>query len=517
MTKLFLTIDNGGTNTKTILFNENGDQLAVTSFSTPRIEKIAGEHEIDLEQLWIKIAEAIRTTIDKVQINAEEIAAVIPVGHGKGLYLLDQQHSVFYPGILSTDSRGTELATAFETKVAEIYGISLQHVMPSQAPVLLRWLKNNKPNVYQNIGAILSAKDFVRFKLTGYLAQEYGDASGNNLVNLKTKKYAPELLDFFGIEECLDKLPPLVASTDIVGSVTAHVSKQTGLALDTPVIGGLFDIDACTLATGVTSNDAFSSIAGTWNINVFPSETPSGIETKTMNSLFADGSYLIEASSPTSAGNLEMMLQMLMNEERNNATAAGNSIYTILEDFLNETSANFTKAIFFPFLYGSNANPEAEGAFLGIRSSTTKSELIRAVYEGIVFAHRDHIERLVSILKRRPKTIRLSGGATNSNAWIQIFADILSIPVEIVNAKELGGLGGAIVGAVAINAYSSIQEAIDHMVTVVRTFEPVPSESKIYDQKYKVYQEALKACDPLWESLRKMQEGLSVNEFARNI
>ncbi|GAW98506.1 FGGY-family carbohydrate kinase [Secundilactobacillus mixtipabuli] len=517
MTDYYLTVDNGGTNTKSIIFDSQGSQVACTSFSTPKIENISGYHEIDLELLWDKIADAIQETIQKAGIIASDIKAVTPVGHGKGLYVLDEHNRIFCHGILSTDNRATQIAEQFESRINEIYDISLQHIMPSQAPVLLNWMKVNEPAVYQNIGTVLSAKDFIRFKLTNCLAQEYGDASGNNFLNLSSKQYDKELFNFFGIPECLEKMPKLVKSTDIVGEITEAVAQKTGLNSGTPVTGGLFDIHACTLATGVLNTNTFSTIAGTWNINVYPSDKPSLIESNTMNSLFPTGQYLIESSSPTSAGNLEMILKLLMSEERNNAKNAGISLYEMLEKFLSETNANYAKTIFLPFLYGSNVNSTAEGAFLGIRSTTTKSELIRSVYEGIVFAHRQHIEQLISILGHRPQVIRLSGGATNSVSWVQIFADILKTPIELVDANELGGLGGAIVGAVATGYYATLSIAIQKMVSVIKRFEPSAHEASSYDQKYQVYRLAIRSCAPLWNSLNQTQKGLGQYEFTGNL
>lgn len=381
-----LTIDNGGTNTKAVIFDESGQQLAVSSFPTQRVEASPGFREIDLNDSWNAICQAIRLVLAQAHVNAAEIGAISCVGHGKGLYALGADGRVFTHGILSTDSRAINLANEFEARNAEIFAISHQHVMPSQSPVLLRWLKDNQPDTYAQIDVILAAKDYVRYRLTGQLNQEYGDASGNNLLNLDTQLYDPRLLDFFGIPEMQRALPPLVDATTIVGGVSADAAKTTGLIAGTPVIGGLFDIDAGALATGVLDDTAFSLIAGTWNINVYPAKQLAANESGLMNSLFPTRGYLVEASSPTSAGNLDIMLKMLLSGTNYAESVESGKIYTLLEEMLKATNAATTKAIFFPFLYGSNSDPSAEGGFLGITSKTSRSDLIRAVYEGITFA-----------------------------------------------------------------------------------------------------------------------------------
>ncbi len=506
MHKYFLTIDNGGTNTKVVIFDEVGKQIAVSAFPTKGLQPHSGFHEINLNKLWQDLQVAIKDVLQKAQLQGEDISGIATVGHGKGLYLLDKAQKPFTNGILSADSRAESQAHQLEENVSQIFEISHQHIMPSQAPVILKWLKEHDSNTYQNIGSVLSNKDFTGFLLTGEVKQELGDASGNNFVNLTSREYDSRLFDFFGIPEMISKMPPLIRATDIRGRITTKVAAETGLKTGTPVYGGMFDIDACAVATGVLSEERFSVIAGTWNMNIFPSKKMAGIKSGLMNSIFPTDRYLVEASSPTSAGNLAIILKMLMTAEMRDAHDAHRSIYDNLEAFLKNTDATFSKVFFFPFLYGSNADSDAEGTFIGIRSNTTKSELIRAVYEGIVFAHRYHNEALIKVLGKKPKTIRMSGGACNSSSWVQMFADILQVPIEIVSATELGGLGGAIASAVGSGYYQTIEEAVTNMSTVTRQFLPNKQQSKIYDQKYAVYKKLLESLEGSWSFLRETQE-----------
>lgn len=502
----YLSVDYGGTNTKAIIFDEKGQQLSVSSFQTLRIEEQPGHREVDLTKTWQAISSAIKEAIDRSGLKATSIAAVSCIGHGKGLYLLDREGREFTRGILSTDERAAELAQVFEARVGDIWDKTRQHVVGVQNPVLLAWLKKYQPDIYSRIGAILSAKDFVRFKLTGKINQEYGDASGNHWINFETGNYDPELLDFFGIPEMTTALPPLVDYKEIVGGVSPEAAELTGLAAGTPVIGGLFDIDACAIGSGVLDDSSLSLIAGTWNINTYPSKTPADQVSGLMTSYFPSRDYLVEASSPTSAGNLDIMLKLLMAEEIQNLKEAGkSSIYDTLESFLSTSDASFSPIIFMPFLYGSNVGQPAEACFFGLTSSSSKSQMLRAVYEGIAFAHKQHVADLLSSLGRKPETVRLSGGAANSRAWMQIFADILNLPVETVDGTELGGLGGAIACLQALEELD-LAEAIARMVRVRERFEPNVAEHAVYERKYQVYQELVDALLPVWPSLCSLQE-----------
>ncbi|MDR0899997.1 MAG: carbohydrate kinase [Lactobacillaceae bacterium] len=501
MTHYFLTIDNGGTNTKAVVFDVTGKQLSTSAFPTPRIEEHPSWREINLDVLWESIVKAINDAITKADIKPSDISAIAVVGHGKGLYPLNKHQQIFRNGILSTDARADLLGAEFESKVSQIWPISQQHVMSVQSPVLLRWLKDNRRLDYDQIGAILSAKDFVRYKLSGVVNQEIGDASGNGLLNLATKNYDDKLLEFFGIPEIKDALPELVESTQIAAKTNQETFELTGINLDTPIVGGLFDIHAGALATGVVDSSKFSVIAGTWNINSYPDKTPATQDEGLMNSLLFNGQYLIEASSATSAGNLDIMISQLMDDEKQRAKEAGKSIYEDLEDFLQHTDASFVKALFLPFLYGSNAGVGARAAFVGLDTQSSKSEMIRAVYEGIAFAHRQHIEQLLAHAENRPEVLRLSGGAVNSPSWMQIFANVTNIPVEVVDATELGGLGGMMAASVAIGDYQDLNQAVEKLVTVKSRFEPDEKQVRLYDQKYTAYQNLISALQPVWKAI----------------
>ncbi|ESV55269.1 carbohydrate kinase [Streptococcus agalactiae LMG 14747] len=501
----FLSIDYGGTKTKAILFDRLGHQVALSSFETLTIEDKPGFREVDLDETWLAIAESVKSVISKASIEAEEVKAVACIGHGKGLYLLDKLGLLYRNGILSTDNRAWQLAQSFEEKIDDIWSMTRQHIVASQSPVLLRWLKEHEPETYNKIGSVLSAKDFIRFKLTNIISQEIGDASGNHWINFETGNYDKNILAFFGILDCYEALPKLVDYQDIVGRVSQEAALLTGLAEGTPVIGGLFDIDACALGSGVLDDRMFSVISGTWNINSYPSRRVADKDSGQMTSYFPNRQFLVEASSPTSAGNLDKIIKIIMADEVLNYKQRGEkSIYDDLEVLLTQTDASYTPLLFTPFLYGSNRHQAATSLFIGMTTASSKSQMIRAVYEGIAFAHREHIQGLIASKGKKPEVIRMSGGATNSKAWIQLFADVLEIPIETVEGSEIGGLGGAIACLQAIE-HLSLAQAIQTMVTVKERFVPNSKESLIYTKKYEVYQHLLDQLDPVWESVKSLQ------------
>ena len=124
--------------------------------------------------------------------------------------------------------------------------------------------------------------------------------------------------------------------------------------------------------------------------------------------------------------------------------------------------------------------------------------MLRAVYEGIVFSHKMHIDKLLC-LRDAPEAVRIAGGVVKSRIWLQMFADILQIPVEISSGTELGTMGAAMCAGVAAGVYSSLCDASKVFSKVVSTYLPCEENRMIYEEKYKRYQKSISCLSGLWK------------------
>lgn len=488
--KYYIGIDNGGTVIKACVYDETGRQLSVDRQQVPLLIPQEGMTERNLKELFAANVAAVKNAVRASGVNREDIGAIGISGHGKGLYLLDKQGNDLYNGIVSTDSRATEIRRQFdETGIsALIYSQNCQKVLESQPVCLLRWLKLFKRDIYDQIGYVLSVKDYVRYKLTGKIAFERTDLSGSNLINLQTGKKDAEQLKLFGIEEMYSCIPDPVNACDNCGSLTEEAAKALGLTVNVCVSGGMFDIDACALSAGITNEENICVIAGTWSINEYISRKPV-TAARSMNSYYClPGYYLVEECSPTSAGNLEWFVQ----------TLAKNKDYRAINAAVENISPENSDIIFLPFLFASNEkNLDLKGTFVNITAKTTEAELCRAVYEGITFAHKSHIDKLLSA-RTRPAAVRLTGGAANSDVWAQMFADVLDLPVEVISDREHGCFGAGISAAVACGMVPDAETALQKMVAPSRTFIPDEQKHRIYCGKYAKYKKLISALNKFY-------------------
>ena len=501
MNKYFLGIDNGGSVCKAVIFDINGMEVATASENLKMMTPHPGHTERDMDELWMSNCNVIRKVIALSGINKEEIKGVACTGHGKGLYLWGKGNRPCYNGIISTDSRAWMYPQQWQLDgtADRVFEKTYQKILACQPVSILCWLKDHHPEVLKNIKWIFEVKDYIRYKLTGEAYAEMTDYSGSSLMNIKDVCYDKELLKEFGLEDVYKCLPPLKSATEICGYVTEHASQETGLKEGTPVAGGMFDIDACAIAMNITNEDNIAVIAGTWGINEYISKTPVLNKSIMMNSLYCmDGYYLIEECSATSASNYAWFIDMFMEEAKIKARKEGINVYEYCNKIASDVKPQENSIVFLPYIFGSNYNPKGKATLIGMDSHHTKADILRAVIEGIVFCHMVHIEKLLAN-KKETITIRLAGGVANSDLWAQIFADVINLPVEIIDTKELGALGCAIAAAVATGEYKDIADAAGNMVKIKRRIIPISKNVCVYAKKYQAYKRVAEACEKLWE------------------
>lgn len=509
--RYYLGLDNGGTTTKAALFTPTGEEIGVSATDTAVIAPRPGFAERDMEEMWQANCRVIREVLQKNRVQPNEVAGLGVCGHGKGLYLWGKDGKPARNGIISTDNRAYAYPARWRQEgiEAKAFEKTCQKIMACQPVALLAWLRDHEPATLENLAWVFECKDYIRFRLTGKAGAELTDISGTSLLNLHTRDYDYQLLELFGLARVWEALPPLCRSAEVCGHITPEAAAACGLIAGTPVIGGMFDIDACALAVGVTDEKNLCMIAGTWSINEYLRREPVLDGSVLMNSLFClPQYYLIEESSPTSAGNHAWFLRQLLPELRQAAEAKGQSIYDIMNGWVEELGPARFVPVFLPFLMASNVHPNAKGTFIGVTASHTRKHLCRSVYEGIVFSHRYHFEKLMrSWPGGKPESIRLAGGAARSKVWAQMFADVMGLPVETVDSNEAGALGCAIAVAAALGDYPSLEEAAARMCRVCARLEPDPAVRTLYDRKYALYRNAISALDGLWPQMQEMIEG----------
>ena len=493
-------IDNGGTVTKAALYDTSGREIAVSSVKTEMLFPHPGHTEKNVDALWSANVSVISDVMKRTGAAPAEVAALAVTGHGNGMYLVGSDGRPAHDGINSADSRAAEYVARWyaDGTYERILPRTCQAIWAAQPAALLAWFRDHEPAALERTRWIFMCKDYIRFRLTGEAFAEVTDYSGLNLMNIHELRYDAAVLDAFGISGIRDKLPPIRQPGEICGRITEKAAAETGLAPGTPVAGGLFDITACAIGTGITNPDKLCLIAGSWSINEYISPAPVQDRDLFMTSKYCiPGYWLITEASATSASNLEWVVSELMERERSEAGAKGRSVFDAVNEMVQGIAPADSEVLFLPFLYGSNSGPKASAAFLGLHGWHGKAHMLRAVYEGVVFSHKTHVERLLAH-RAAAQAARIAGGAAKSSVWVQMFADVLQLPIECTASEELGAMGAAICAGVGVGLFGSFEEAVQRMVRVSRTVEPRKENREIYSEKYGRYRGHIEALRAAW-------------------
>lgn len=473
----YLCVDCGLTATKAAVFDAAGVQLAEASGRTP-VRAHGDASEIDMEAQWQLAAGLVAEALARARAlpGDRAIVGVGVSGHGGGLYPVDARGRPVRPALTSMDGRAGAVVEAWAREGRSRYAVTRHHPWAGQSLPQLRWLREQAPGEYERVRWALGAKDWIVFRLTGEASADRTDASNDGLVDLATGAYDAEGLALLGVPEALGKLPPVHESAAIVGRVGEAAAAATGLAPGTPVVAGMCDVVSCAVGSGALDDRSWSLIAGTWNVNSAFDARLLPVPPSVKTSLGPDAGRLAYVeSSATSAGNLEWFLaalEALVGE----APGGRAALYERIGAGVEGVAPGADGVVFLPFIHRAHLAPGVDAAFAGLRAEHGAHHLLRALFEGVAYAHRAHLELLAQGGLERTRAV-LSGGAAASPAWCRIFADVLDRPVETSDAAQAGARGIALAIAVGVGRHASYAEAAAAMVRPGRRYAPDPARA----------------------------------------
>ena len=501
MAKLFIGVDAGGTMVKVAAFDAEGHELGCEHRPNPMTFPHPGWTERDPDAMWRNAAAAIRDLLERMAIDPADVAAVTASGYGAGIFLLDRAGRPVRPALGSTDSRAADMIARWRRSglAAELPFAVSQGVWTGQTSVLLAWFHENEPEVAERTAHVLSCKDFLTYRLSGTISTDPTDAGCAGVLDLERGCYAADALREAGLRRWLDKLSPIGAAGELVGKITPEAAALTGLRAGTPVARGVYDVVGCSLASGFTGTDQLGVVAGTFSINSTLHPIPCLDPMPTLQSPYpgAPGHYIATIATPTSASNLEWLCRTMLAAEAERALRAGRSIYDICSELVAEGMERESDAMFLPYLFGGPDG--APGALFGLTAGSSLGDVLRAVFEGIVFAHRTDIDYLLGGgSSAQPKQVLLAGGPSKSHVWSQMFCDVIGLPLTVAEGSEFGAKGAAICGAVATGAAPDIPTAIAQMTRIARSYTPRTERLSRIDRQYDRYRRMSRQLSDAW-------------------
>jgi sugar (pentulose or hexulose) kinase len=503
MVKYILGIDVGTSVIKSIVFDLEGNERAVSSKENILLHPAPTWVEQDMTAVWRAVAATVREVIAGSGCLPEEIAAIGVTGQGDGTWLVDDSGQPVRNAILWMDGRTGEMVRdAHNHGLSEaVFAITGTALNTSNQALQLRWLAANEPTVLAKAHAALRAKDWIFFNLTGQVSTDESDAS-HTYFSAGTRGYDDHVLDLLNVTRLRRLLPDARPASANSSSLLPEMADALGLADGTPVVAGPFDVAAADLGAGVLQAGEACTILGTAGIHQLILEEPVARPVNIGYTMCHAPPHKLVRLLPTMTGtlNLQWFVREFYASELAAANTHGDDFWADLEAEAATVPLGCFGVMYHPFIDPAGerspfVRPDARAQFTGVSVNHTRAVLLRAIYEGVVLSAMDCYEHLGVAVR----VLTLAGGGARSPFWAQMFADALGCEVIVAEGSEYGARGAAMNAGVAGGLYSSYDEAVTRCVRPARSYQPHTVRTAEYQTLLHLYRTSYEALFPLWE------------------
>ncbi len=507
MGKYLMAIDAGTGSVRAVLFNLQGDQISEGQREWFHKEdpRFPGSMDFDWEYNWSLACDCIKEAIKKANISNKEIIAVSTTCMREGIVLYDENLKEIW-ACANVDARSTDevisLSKNDPSLELKLYHITGQSFALDALPRLL-WVKNKMPQIYEKIRYIGMFNDWLIYKLTGILSVEPSNGSTSGLMNLKTRQFDPSILPLCGLRD--DILPSTTECGNKVGLVNKAGALDSGLLEGTEVIAGGGDAQLGTMGVGAVSNGEAAIFGGSfWQYEYNTDKPLTDIKGRVrVNCHSVPGMWQFEALAfkpglamrwyrdafctheKEEAKKLNSDPYDLMNKEAAKIPAGSYGMMCAFSDVMNFTCWKHASPTFANFDF----DPEKFNRYT----------FYRAILENTAMVTLGHINLVKESTGNIPNSVVFGGGASKSELWCQILADVLGMEVKVPVVKEATALGGAMLAGYGIGEFKDIKETAVKLVKIEKTFRADPRNHdtylNIYDKWREFYKTQLNLAD----------------------
>ncbi len=465
----YIGIDLGTSSVKGLLMSSSLEVISTSSQDYPNHVDSRGWSDQNPEDWYEKSIEVLK---DLFKQSNEPIASISFSGQMHGMVTLDKDDNVIRPAILWNDQRtvseceylNNEIGTEF--LIANTGNIALTGYT---APKVL-WMKNNEPDLFSKVDKVMLPKDYLAYMLSGVFATDVSDASGTLYLDVAERKWSKPMLDVLGLVE--DNVPALYNSYDKVGTLTEEVKSILGIGYDVDIVIGGGDQAVGSVGTGTVKSGDVNISLGTSGV-VFAATDEYVLDKKGTLHTFCDatGKFHKMGVALNSGGSMNWWTSNVLH----------NREFSQMETAMNELDPA-EKLYYLPYLIGERSpinDSEIRGSFIGLSLHHSDVHMTRAVIEGVAFSIRQMYDGMM--LSGDPQ-FKITGGGANNKLWVQIIADVIGKPINLINSSEGPAFGAAIL-AYANHTNSDVSIVASNAVKVVDTIYP-SSNSQLYMDKY---------------------------------
>ena len=483
--KYVIGVDGGTESIRAGVFDLSGNPLAFASVTYPTNFPIPGWAEQNPEDWWNALGGAVRRAVIDANVGKQEILGICLDTTCCSVVALDGAGNPLRPALIWMDMRSapqTEqvLATADPALHVNSKGsgpVSAEWMIPKSL-----WIQQEEPEIFEKAETVCEFQDYLNFHLTGKRVASINNVSVRWHYGPGWGGWARSMVESLGMSELLKKWPAIVLRLgEEIGGLTSNAAAHLDLPEGVPVLQGGADAFIGMIGLGVVNPGSLAFITGSSHLHLGLS--PQAFHGQGIWGTYADavipGLHVVEGGQ-TSTGSVVSWIRRTLGspsyEELNHEATQlepGSEGVVIQEHFQGNRTPH--------------TDPLSRGVISGLTLKHGRGHLFRAALEGIAFG----TELILETMRNNgfaAETVVLAGGATRSDLWLQIHADVSNLPLTLTKVPDAPALGSAILAAVGSGAFSDIGTATQKMVQVDRVIEPNQETHARYQPFYQSYQ-----------------------------
>jgi len=495
-----LAVDLGTGGPKVAVLSATG-RVAAHAFEAVGVDlSHDGGAEQSPQAWWDAIVASARHALADSGVAPERVVGIGCTSQWMGTVPVDERGEAIGPAIIWMDSRGAKAVRETVRGALNVQGYS--------APKLAKWvrrtggipslsgkdpvghihfLREQRPDVYAAAAMFLEPVDYLNLRLTGLARASHDSITGHWVTDnrdIAAISYDESLIELAGLER--SKLPDLVPTGSVVGGLAAAAAAELGLLAGTPVVTGTGDLHSAAVGSGAVADYAGHLYIGTssWISCHVPFKKTDALTNIASIPSGIPGRYLVADEHETGGACLTWLRDNLLFP--GDALAATDHVpdgfFGTLNDMASTVPAGAHGVLFTPWLNGERSPVDdhtIRGGFHNISLSSTRSDMVRAVFEGVALNSAWLLGAVEKFCKRPFGSLAFVGGGANSDLWSQIHADATGRTIRQVADPVLANVRGA--GLLTLLALGHITVAdIPGTVQVKATYDPDPAAAAVY-------------------------------------
>jgi autoinducer 2 (AI-2) kinase len=476
-----MAIDAGTGSVRAVIFDIDGNQISVAQQEWMHIEEngIPNSMTFDTSKNWDITKKCIRESIEKANINADDILALSASSMREGIVLYDRDGQELW-AVANVDARASDevkfLKENFDGVEEEFYALSGQTFALGALPRIL-WLKNNRPEIYGNVASISMIGDWILAKLSGFIATDPSNGGTTGIFSLKERSWVADMATKVGLKD--DIFPPVLEVGTVMGDVTKEASTQTGLSTQTKVVMGGGDVQLGSAGLGVVKEGQVAILGGSfWQqvVNIKSTVEPPHDMGIRVNPHVIKGISQAEGITFFSGLVMRWFRDAFCDMEKLEAKERGVDTYTVLEEKASKVpvgSYGIMPIFSDSMKYGKwyHASP----SFINLSIDATRcnrASMFRSLQENASIVSAINLKKIQAFAEVKIEEIVFAGGASKGVLWSQILADVTGCRIKIPKVTEATALGTAMSAGVGAGVYDSIVDASSKLVVWEKEYIP---------------------------------------------